>query len=421
MNDNQSNRYTENYLIDFAQAQQLLIEHSSPVDTEIVDINDASGRVLAQSISSPVFVPPFNNSAMDGYAVNSQDLCGADQSNPISLELIGLTAAGDNIESITDTKGKAWKIMTGAPVPEGFDSIIPVENTQLEGNQVVCFSTPKLAAHIRKRGEDFSEGEAITSWGTIINANTVMAFAALGIAKVKVFKKVNVSVFSTGKELVDDPNQSLKPGQIRNSNKPFIFEWFKDLPVEVHDAGTNFDEVEKFVTDLQQELNKGTEIIISSGAVSMGDFDFIPQTIKKLGGEIIFHKSKIRPGKPILFAKFPNGSYYFGLPGNPISSAIGLRFFVSSLLRNILGLPQEKPLTAVVQNGMNKKVGFRVILKAAVNINSTKLETTILEGQESFKIKPLTQANGWAVAPENKETIEKGDIIDFYPTMLYWQ
>ena len=177
-----------------------------------------------------------------------------------------------------------------------------------------------------------------------------------------------------------------------------------------------------FLKRIQNQIDQNTHIIISSGAVSMGDFDFIPQTIKKLGGEIIFHKSKIRPGKPILFAKFPNGSLYFGLPGNPISAAIGLRFFVSTAILRLLALNEEKPLAAISSNGLTKKQGFRSILKANASINSeAKFEVTILEGQESFKIQPLLKANGWAVIDETKNNFSRGDLIEFYPSDLNWE
>ncbi|MCW9017442.1 MAG: molybdopterin molybdotransferase MoeA, partial [Kangiellaceae bacterium] len=400
MNDNKA-KYTENYMIRFDEAISLIDQNSctrTPIEIETLD---SSGHVLAEDLAAPESIPPFNNSAMDGYAVNFSDLLNASADNPVALKLVGITAAGDNSADVKNSSGTACKIMTGAPIQDQYDAIIPVENTKLEGNTVYCFSSPQKGAHIRKIGEDFLQGEQIIDKGSVVNANIVAALSTLGIAKVKVYPKTSISIFSTGKELVDDINTALKPGQIRNSNKPYILEWLKLLPVTVFDAGTNYDEVEKFEKDLQVELDKNTDIIISSGAVSMGDFDFIPSTIKKLGGQIIFHKAKIRPGKPILFAKFPNGTFYFGLPGNPISAAIGLRFFVSHLILRLQGKPQEKPIATICINGKDKKQGFRTIWKARASANkNAQVETEILDGQESFKIKPLVSANGWAVLLE---------------------
>lgn len=416
MNDNKD-FYTQNYMLDFDGALQLISEHSTQLDSETIKLADCSGRILAEDIISPISVPTFDNSAMDGYAVNFSDLTTADKKNPVALKLIGLTAAGDSIAKASETNNTAWKIMTGAPLPRGYDSIIPVEDTELsDGNNYVnCFSTPNFGAHVRTSGEDFVKGDIVLKDKQIINANRVMALASLGVAKLKVITKPRIAVFSTGKELVDDPSDELQPGQIYNSNMPFILEYLKHLPVEAYNAGTNYDEVELYQQALQKELDKNTNIVISTGAVSMGDFDFIPQTIIKMGGEIVFHKSKIRPGKPILFAKFPNGTFYFGLPGNPISATIGLRFFVTHLINLLLGMPVEKPLKAKLLNNKTKKRGFKSILKAHAKIDlRANLTAKISQGQESFKIHPMLDANGWVVLSEADESTKIGDLVDFY-------
>jgi len=416
MNDNKDS-YTQNYMLSFDEALHLIKEHCSQLASETVKLTDCSGRVLAEDIVSPISVPTFDNSAMDGYAVNFMDLATADKENPITLNLIGLTAAGDNIAEARETNKTAWKIMTGAPLPTGYDSIIAVENTELSTDNrfVSCFSAPTSGAHVRSSGEDFVKGNVVLKDKQIINANRIMALASLGVAEMKVIKKPHIAVFSTGKELVDDPSNELQPGQIYNSNMPYILEYLKDLPVEAHNAGTNYDEVELYQQALQEELNDNTDIIISTGAVSMGDFDFIPQTIIKMGGEIIFHKSKIRPGKPILFAKFPNGSYYFGLPGNPISATIGLRFFVTHLINLMIGMPEEKPVKAKLLNDKFKKKGIKNILKAHAKIDlSANFVAEIAQGQESFKIHPLLDANGWVVLPEEMENAETNELVDFY-------
>lgn len=407
-------------MISFDEALKLISKNASALDSETISLSEANGRILSQDITSPISVPTFDNSAMDGYAVNAEDLAGASAKTPIQLKLIGLTAAGDDISEVKKTKMTAWKIMTGAPVPEGYDAIIPVENTELldEGNnaqQVCCISSPTKGVHIRSSGEDFIKGDIILANNQYINANKIMALASLGVDKIKVIKKPNIAVFSTGKELIDDLSVELNPGQIYNSNMPYILEYLKDLPVNAYNAGTNYDEVELYQKALQKELDKKTQIIISTGAVSMGDFDFIPQTIIKMGGEIIFHKSKIRPGKPVLFARFPNGTFYFGLPGNPISATIGLRFFVSHLIRLMINMPAEKPLKAKLINDKQKKKGFTTILKSHAKIDtSATLTVEIMPGQESFKIHPLLDANGWVVLDESMESANSNDLVDYY-------
>ena len=420
MNDNKSN-YTDNYMIDFNHALELIANHSTLLGSEVVKLNQAKGRILSEQILSPVAIPPFNNSAMDGYAVNHQDLSDASSENPVELKLAGLTAAGDPPSSLDESKGTAWKIMTGAPVPNGYDSIIPVENTQLNDTIVSCFSQPNVSAHIRLRGEDFVEDQLVLKENLVINSNRIMALASLGIAQVKVRTKPKIAVFSTGKELIDDLNQPLESGQIYNSNMPYIVEFLNQLPVDVYNAGTNYDDVDAYQKALQIELDKGANIIISTGAVSMGDFDFIPQTIKKMGGEIIFHKSRIRPGKPILFARFANGCFYFGLPGNPISASIGLRFFVTRLLTSMLGVKAEEPTKGLLNATREKKKGFTNILKAHCKIIDSTLKTRILAGQESFKIHPLIDANAWAVLPAEREIVNNDELVDLYPSSFTFE
>ncbi|TQV77535.1 molybdopterin molybdotransferase MoeA [Aliikangiella marina] len=420
--NNNSNHYTDHFMIGFEQARELIFDTVSENAYEVISLADSSGRVLAKPIQANESLPPFNNTAMDGYAVVASDLKEASPEHPVDLKLAGITAAGELPSNVDDTQGTAWKIMTGAPVPRGYDSIIPVERTQLKNNIVSCYLAPKKGDHIRKIGEDFLAGETIGELGEIINSNSIMAYSAQGIDKVTVFARPSIAVFATGKELVDDPKAKLKPGQIRNSNKPFILNWLAKYPVELIDAGTNLDDAEQFENDLKQCLHNQVNIIISSGAVSMGDFDFIPQTIQKLGGEIIFHKSKIKPGKPILFAKFSNGSFYFGLPGNPISSIIGVRFFVSTALRKMLGLTMEYAALASVNNVYSKKAGLKNILKSHLKITSEgQLTIQILDGQESFKIKPLLRSNSWAIVDESIEQLNKNDKVEFYPNHMNWE
>jgi len=409
-------------MIDFEQAFDIISSHSQQVESENCQLSQASGRILAKPITSPMNIPNFDNSAMDGYAVNADDLNQASQDTPISLSIVGLTAAGDAISQNQQSKKTAWKIMTGAPIPQGYDSVIPIENTEQDDqdkSKLRCFSSVKKGAHCRTQGEDFVKNQLVLEGKQVINSNRIMALASLGIAQVPVKRDIKIAVFSTGKELVDDPSQPLKPGQIRNSNMPYILDYLSLFPVTAINAGTNYDDLDAFKQALQQQLDDGQDIIISTGAVSMGDFDFIPKCIQALGGQILFHKVKIRPGKPILFAKFPNGAYYFGLPGNPISATLGLRFFVSHLLLRLWGLAAERPIKAQLTSTYNKKKGFTLLLKSYLQVSSNAvLEARILDGQESFKIHPMLDANGWLTLPQDTEQLASSTILDFYPSIM---
>lgn len=414
------NHYTENYLIEFENALELIRENTNTAEEETVTLSESNGRIVSQDIVCKEAVPAFDNSAMDGFAVCNSALEDASEAQPVRLPILGISAAGEDTSSESVKQSDvptAWKIMTGALVPTPYDTVIPIENCVLNGEQVT-FNAPKhKGANIRKAGEDFSASSPLLLRGQTIKANQLMALACQGIDSIPVYKKTSIAVFSTGRELVDDASIPLKTGQIRNSNKPFILQWLRQFPVEITDKGTNLDDAKKFEFDLLQQLELDTNIIISTGAVSMGDFDFIPKVIQKLGGKIIFHKVKIRPGKPILFAKFKNGSCFFGLPGNPISTVIGLRFFVAALLGEHNQQEPEIPIITRVKNSQQKKKGFRVIFKASAEVDPQgQMITTILEGQESFKISPLLHANGWAVIGEDATEISAESRIEFYPT-----
>jgi molybdopterin molybdotransferase len=426
-----ANDYTSNFMISFEHALQLIQEHSSTQKTELIETAHSLGRVVSREIQSPISVPNFDNTAMDGYAINAIDLEQASESNPIKLKLAGISAAGETAHGIAShnhsqnhnhTNGTAWKIMTGAPVPNGYDSIIPIERTQLnkdldkkDASYVSCFYSANKNDNIRPAGSDFEKGETITQSGKIIEPQDLMAFASLGLNQLEVYKKPRIAVITTGKELVDDLNAELDEGKIYNSNRPYLLSSLKSLPVTIADLGTNHDDEVAFKKSLQKQLEQNSSIIISCGAVSMGDFDFIPRLIKELGGEIIFHKVKIKPGKPLLFARFNNGTLYFGLPGNPISTAISLRFFVITALRKMLGMPLEKPQKALLDKPYNKTSEFRPFLKARTYLDHTDQNVKLLDAQESYKIKPLIDSNSWLALDEGKRSVEKHQTVNIYP------
>lgn len=375
-------------------------------------VSEACGYTAAEDIKCDVLVPPFANSAMDGFAVRSADLRKATIENPIILELVGTTVAGDAPSS---GASGAWEIMTGAPVPEGYDAVVKVEDTSAQNNRITFTEPVPMNHNIRKAGEDFIPGASIIKRGAIISPFHIMALATVGKRMIATSPKPKVTVFSTGKELVENAVSPLLPGQIRNSNGPYLMAALGELPVTSVYGGVIHDEPKIFEDKVKDALTT-SDIIISSGAVSAGKHDFIPDSLKKLGAQILFHKVAIRPGKPVLYARFPNGAHYFGLPGNPISAAVGLRFFVTPLLRHIQGMSQERPITAKLLKASHKKKGLRFFRKAQVWVAADgALQLEILDGQESFKIHPMLSANCWASFAEDNQGGEPGDLIPVYP------
>ncbi len=379
-----------------------------------IPLNEASGYVAAQHITSSVQVPPFANSAMDGFAVRAQDIRDACEAAPVTLPIIASSFAGD---APAFGSGGAWEIATGAPLAAGYDSVVKSEDVTVQ-DKTVTFTAPiEAGSHIRIAGGDFAVGDDIIRTGTQLTPYHIMALAALGQDTVSVYSKPNITLFSTGKELVDDANTPLKPGQIRNANMPYLMSALKDMGYMRHYGGLIADAPAEFEHRLKQALPHA-DIIMSTGAVSAGKHDFIPRSVQNCGGIIHFHKVAIRPGKPILYAQFPNGTHYFGLPGNPISAAIGLRFFIIPLLRHMQAMTQETPLRAQLQTPAHKKQGFRFFRKAYIHVTPDgKLHVHINHGQESHKIHPMLKANGWAILTEAQDKINAGEAINIYPLM----
>ena len=400
-------------MISYSEALAILYEQP-PLEHQTLLAKNSCGYICAENVTSRVFVPPFANAAMDGFAVRSVDIANASAQHPVTLPITGSTVAGDKFS--TGTTG-AWEIMTGASVPEAYDAVVKIEDIAVSDNTVTFSKPTQHNNNIRQAGEDITPDDIAVKEGEPITPFHVMALATIGHKEVRVALKPNITVFSTGKEIIEDCDTFLQSGQIRNSNGPYLMAALSELPVKAYYAGIIADEALAFESAVQEVL-PNTKIFISTGAVSAGKHDFIPDSLRKLGAEILFHKVCIRPGKPILYARFTNGTHYFGLPGNPASAAVGLRFFVIPLLRRLLGMEQEKPITAKLLASHRKKSGLAFFCKAYVSVSDDgQLQAKILDGQESFKISPLLEANGWAILPASADNIEAGDMVQLYPLM----
>lgn len=401
-------------MIGYAQALDILLRAAPAPHTQ--RCAPAAGQVLAAPVHSAEDLPPFDNSAMDGFALRVG--VGGTRAG-LKLEVKGAQAAGD---TATTANGGAWEIMTGARVPEGLDAVIPVEQAEvLESDRAGRPQRIRLNAdvpqgqHIRTRGEDVSRGEIVLAAGTRLEAAQLMLLAALGVAEVTTVRAPRVALINTGRELVDDPGRPLASGQIRNSNGPFLAQRIVEAGAELVLRETVSDDADAFITALQRALAAGARVVLSTGAVSMGRHDFVPDALRGLGATLHFHKIRIRPGKPLLFATLPGGQLFFGLPGNPVSSAVGLRFFVEPVLRGMLGLEPEQPLRVPLAASYRKHHPLRFLLKGrlAVDVDG-RLRAQILQGQESFRIAPLARSNAWIVLDEQAQDLPEGALVDVH-------
>lgn len=377
-------------------------------------LHEALGRVLAEPVTSPADLPPFDNAAMDGFALplEAETLPAGHE-----LEVRGERAAGDP-ESAQRT---ACEIMTGAPVPDGLGAVIPVEQVEVLAADAAGLPTRirlgaevRAGQHVRRAGEDLARGAVALEAGTRVGAAQLMLLAGLGVGRPSVRPRPRVALLCTGRELVDDPDAPLASGQIRNNNAPYLRARITAAGAELVLYRTVSDDRDALRAALDAALDAGAEVVVTTGAVSMGKYDFVPDTLDALGAETVFHKVKMRPGKPLLFAQLEaRGALFFGLPGNPVSSAVGFRFFVEPALRARLGLPEERPLRVPLASAYAKKPGFRVFTKARVEVGEgAQLRVRVLPGQESFKVSPLAHANAWAVLPEGAERLDAGDAVE---------
>ena len=393
----------------YESALRIVLDACSRLPAEDCPINACVGRVLASPIVSNVDLPPFDNSAMDGFALRGDSIVAAGT----ELTVEGEQAAGDGI---AHARGGAWEIMTGARLPDGLDRVIPIEQTERNprgGVRLLADVAP--GQNVRAAGSDVARGERVLEAGTHLQPQHLMLLAALGVAKVSVSERPRVAVICTGRELVDDPAQALAPGQIRNSNGPFLAARLPLAGAEVVHVETVGDDAAAFEAAMRSALNTGAKLIVTSGAVSMGRYDFVPQALERLGAQTLFHKVAIRPGKPLLFARLPNDVLLFGLPGNPIAVAVGLRFFVEPALRVMLSLPPEAPYRVPLGKPYSKKPRLRFHLKSRLHIDAQgRLAVEVLEGQESYRIRPLSDANAWAVVPADADALPAGALVDVH-------
>ncbi|MCE7887379.1 MAG: molybdopterin molybdenumtransferase MoeA [Alphaproteobacteria bacterium PRO2] len=398
-------------MILYKEALEILRQQGSLklLPDEWIDVRDIAGRINAEDIVSPIANQTFDNSAMDGFAVRTEDF-------KTEQEVVERIVAGDVRGYKPLSPGQCYEIMTGAALPPGCDAVIPIEKAQIKNGKILFKEVPRQGDNIRRAGEDFAMCEKVLEKGMELNASHVLALATLGIGKVKVIRKPKISFISTGQEVVDDLGSPLKAGQIYNSTAPYLQSALQRMQAGASSLGNVGDDSKLFKKKLQEGLDSHTDIIISTGAVSAGSEDFVPAALKDMGAETFFHKVAIRPGKPILFAKFPgSGSFFFGLPGNPVSTAAGLRFFVDPLIRSMQGLSAEQPRYAVLQKPFKKNHNLKFFVRARISTTEkASLTAHIQEKQQSFMVKPFTDTNAWAVIEENDLSLEAGDLVKIY-------
>jgi len=395
-------------MISVDEALDRILSRIRPLGFEKVSILQALGRVCAEEISALRDIPPFNNSGMDGYAVRSEDVQNASPKHPVQLEVIEDLPAG-YVATKRVEKGQAIRIMTGAPIPEGTDTVVPVEGTKKESNFVSIFMSSLPDEYIRKAGEDVKKGECVISAGDLINPAEVGMLASLGRSFVAVYQRPTVAILCTGEELVD-VDGDLDGAKIVSSNSYSLAAQVKDCGAVPLQLGIAKDRKEEIKEKLLQGVR--ADVLISSAGVSVGDYDFVKDVLADLGVEIVFWKVAMKPGMPVAFGTV-QGKPVFGLPGNPVSSMVSFEQFVRPSLLKMMGHRRlfRPVVEAILKEDIQKRPGRRHFIRAFVSLEKDQYIVLPTGAQGSGILKSMIKANGLMVIPEDCEIVKAGERV----------
>jgi molybdopterin molybdotransferase len=395
-------------MISVEKALTTILRHFRPLGLESVRLLDAPGRVIGENVAAPRNIPSAANSAMDGYAVRHADVRQANKNNPVALKIIEQIPAG-KIARKKIRRGEAARIMTGAVIPKGADTVIRQEDTKKDGQTVFIYAAGRKVDNIRFAGEDVRKGEAVIKKGAILRPAHIGMLAALGRSSVSVYRKPRVAILSTGDELVDIQTNP-GPGQIVNSNSYSLAAQVLEcgaVPLMLGIARDKKSELEK---KFRQALR--ADVIISSGGVSVGDFDFVKTVMGEIGNTMHFWQVAMRPGKPLAFGAI-KGVALFGLPGNPVSAMVSFEQFVRPSLLKMLGHQKifRQTIQAVCEDDFTKKAGFRHFIRAVIRRENGRYVAAVTGDQGSGILKSMVAANGLIVMGEDQTRIKKGDWV----------
>jgi len=410
-------------MIKYQKAIRIINKISLNLPDEKISTLDSLNRVCSKNILSPIKNPLSDNTAFDGFALLTKETRGLSRKKLKKFKILKSIAAGDNPKIKNYQKNSSVEIMTGAIIPKPFDTIIPVEKVKYfpskqKPTHIVLDHEVKKFSFIRFAGEDFDLKDMVVKKGELILPKHIMALTTLGIKNLYVKKKPKIIFFGTGNEIVDYKKKSISNWQVRNSNNHYFMSFGKSLHYKIVDGGIIKDNQQKKLKEkLKKSLSSDIDIFATSGAISAGKFDFIPELIKKLGFKTYFKGVSIKPGRPIMLSKFrKKEKLFFGLPGNPISCAAGFRFFIYPLLRNSLGMAKEEKFKAKLINQYSKRKDFTHFARCLINVNSKGLtELRVLQEQQSHRIKSFAKANCWGIFPSGKDQFKSGDIIEWVP------
>lgn len=399
-------------VLSFEQARHTVEQHAAqvrPRGTETVDLLAASGRVLAEPVVADRDFPPFRRAMRDGYAVHSADLAQL----PATLEVIGEIKAGATDMSAEVRLGQAASIMTGAPAPAGADAVVMVEYTSVSGNRVVVTRGVRAGDNIVPAGSEARKGQVLLEPGTRLGYSETAAVASVGKTDVAVFRRPVVAILSTGDEVVEISEQP-GPSQIRNSNSYSLAVQVQEAGGESQLVGIARDEMSSLRTLIAEGLH--SDLLLLTGGVSMGKYDLVEQVLEEFGAEFLFTGAQIQPGKPIVFGE-ARGKYFFGLPGNPVSTMVTFELFAKPLLQALEGV-NPAPLTflhARLKSEIKTKTGLKRFLPGLLSGEFEQCQVELASWHGSGDVAATARANCYIVIPPDRERIAAGEWVAVMP------
>jgi molybdopterin molybdotransferase len=380
--------------------------------TETVNLEDAVGRILSDDLVAPMPLPPFDNSAMDGYAIRSRDLVGR---GPWRLTVTGRVAAGEDAAAAGKIQqGEAFRIFTGAAIPTGADAILMQEHVARQGAVIEISKPVPAGSCIRKAGEDARKGSLLLSEGTLIDAREIGAVASVGLPNVSVRRKIKIALFCTGSEL-RQPGEALNPGQIYNSNRYMMLAALRQPWAKVTDHGAIEDDPDLLRQTLER-VARDADIVVTTGGVSVGEEDHMIAQLRKAGGDIEVLKIAMKPGKPMSMGRLRN-AVFIGLPGNPVAAFTTWKIIGAQIAARAAGLrltDLQRPIVEVAQT-TTRRPGRQEFRPARIVgfSKSGHPRVEMLDRSFSAKISLICKSDGFAVIPAEAKSIQSGDHLEF--------
>jgi molybdopterin molybdotransferase len=388
-------------MIEVKEALEIVAANSSVLSTQKISVHKALGYILAETIYSPISMPPFRQSAMDGYAFI--------HSRRHQFDVVGISQAGDHA-NIKLKETQAVRIFTGAYVPNDADTVVMQEHVMVNGDSILIAKMPEPFANVRSKGEQINEEDVVFEANTLITPAAIGFLACLGITEITVFKKPKVAILVTGNELVK-PGKKLSKGKIYESNSVMLQAALQTIGVNKIKVHTVKDNLKATKKALKSILEKN-DIVLISGGISVGDYDFVKEALLKNGVEELFYKINQKPGKPMFFGS-KKDTLIFALPGNPASSLTNFYIYVYPAVKNRMGFSNTHlpKIVRKLDNEIVNNTGKTLFLKALYNETSVE----ILDGQSSAMLNSFAVANGLVIVQQDIENIKKGESVTILP------